>query len=213
MQIACEPHGTLEAIAFHSAFPQPLGAIGSPADITAFFGDKAAPFQSDDKIRLQVRDLLRTGGFKPTGRSKPASEYLIKAIENGWFTADKGINLAVDACNAASYHSGLPISVVDLGQSSGPWSIKTCPRGTSYVFNPTGQVIDIGGLFCLHDGDGPCAGPVKDSQRTKTRDETTVTLSIVWGTSDLTGLAQRVAEWYRGLLEGHGVTTRPVPVV
>lgn len=212
-QIVCDPHASLEAIAFHSAFPKPLGTIGSPPDVTAFFGDEPAPYRTDDSIRLKVRDLLRTGGFKPTGRSKPASEYLIKAIEKGWFAADKGINLAVDACNVASLHSGLPISVVDLEQTSGPWHIKTCPTGTNYVFNPTGQVIDIGGLFCLHDADGPCAGPVKDSQRTKTRDETIETLSIVWGTTTLSGLAEKVAGWYRHLLEGHGVTTVTVPVI
>ena len=56
-----------------------------------------------------MRDLLRHSGFKPTGRSKPASEYLIKATEQG---ALSSINVAMDACNAVSLHIVLPINVV-----------------------------------------------------------------------------------------------------
>ena len=151
--------------------------------------------------------MLRHGGFKPTGRSKPASEYLIKAIEKGWFTTEKGINLAVDACNVVSLHSGLPISVIDLDKTSGPLEIKLCASDTSYVFNPTGQTIDVSGLISLHDEQGPCAGPVKDSQRTKTHDETQHTLSIIWGTKDLPGRTQSAYDWYTTMLDGAGVDT------
>ena len=63
--------------------------------------------------KLLVRNLLRHGGFKPSGRSKPASEYLISAVEKGRLGS---INAAVDCCNVASLHSGLPISVVDVGR-------------------------------------------------------------------------------------------------
>ena len=41
----------------------------------------------------RVRDLLRAGGFKPAGRSKPASEYLVRAAGEGKLA---GINLVVD---------------------------------------------------------------------------------------------------------------------
>jgi hypothetical protein len=46
-------------------------------------------------VRAAVRDMLRPGGCKPTGRGKPASEYLVRAASEGQLAP---INLAVDAC-------------------------------------------------------------------------------------------------------------------
>ncbi len=166
-----------------------------------------APLCSGDDVRGAVRDLLRHGGFKPTGRSKPASEYLIRAVEEGRLA---GINASVDICNAVSLHSGLPISVVDLDLARAPFRLDICPKGTEYVFNPTGQIIDVGGLVSLYDQDGPCAGPVKDSQRTKTHDGTTATLTVIWGTTALPGRAEKARAWYRALLEQLGATVDDV---
>src|SRR5262245_6392507 len=99
-----EPHMLLQLGAFTTEFAQPLGAAASPPEITALLGiDFAAPLFSDDAVREAVRVLLRQGGFKPTGRSKPASEYLLKAAREGTLSS---INLAVDACNVVSLHSG-----------------------------------------------------------------------------------------------------------
>lgn len=158
----------------------------------------------DDRVRAAVRDLLRKGGFKPTGRSKPASEYLLRAAGDGTLAP---INAAVDACNVASLHSGLPISVIDLDRATPPLRVDLPPPGTSYVFNAGGQVIDIGGLVSLWDAEGPCAGPVKDSQRTKTHAGTRRTLSVVWGTAALPGLAAATTAYYRELLHRLGATT------
>jgi DNA/RNA-binding domain of Phe-tRNA-synthetase-like protein len=58
----------------------------------------------------------------------------------------------VDACNAVSLHSGFPISVVDLDRAHGPFRIGVAPGGTSYVFNASGQEIDLGKLVCEPDG-------------------------------------------------------------
>jgi DNA/RNA-binding domain of Phe-tRNA-synthetase-like protein len=157
--------------------------------------------QSSDEIRTAVRDLLRHGGFKPTGRSKPASEYLIKAAGQG---ALSSINVAVDACNAVSLHSGLPISVVDLDRASEPFSVGIAPEATAYVFNPSGQTIDVSGLLCLFDADGPCGNAVKDSQRSKTSPQTRRTLSLIWGTNALPGRAAETETWYQDLLKAHG---------
>lgn len=167
----------------------------------------SAPMQSDDGVREAVRNLLRQGGFKPTGRSKPASEYLLRAAGDGSLSS---INLAVDACNVASLHSGLPISVVDLDRARAPFRVGVAPAGSAYVFNASGQSMDLGGLLCLFDGDGPCANAVKDAQRTKTTRETRRTLSLIWGTLSLPGRAQRTADWYRSLLEKHGAMTGEV---
>jgi DNA/RNA-binding domain of Phe-tRNA-synthetase-like protein len=116
----------------------------------------------------------------------------------------------VDVCNVVSLHSGLPISVVDLDRARGPFRIGLAPAGASYVFNSSGQVIDVGGLLCLFDADGPCANAVKDAQRTKTTPETRRTLSVIWGTSALPGRADRAEAWYRELLEQHGAATTPL---
>src|SRR5207253_11080006 len=113
----------------------------------------------------------------------------------------------VDACNIASLHSGLPISVVDLDRAREPLRVGIAPDGSSYVFNAAGQTIDLAGLRCLFDADGPCANAVKDAQRTKTTPETRRTLSIIWGTTALPGCAEQAQTWYRQLLEEHGAKT------
>jgi DNA/RNA-binding domain of Phe-tRNA-synthetase-like protein len=120
------------------------------------------------------------------------------------------INVAVDACNAVSLHSGLPITVVDLDRARAPLRVGLAPAGASYVFNASGQSIDLGGLLCLFDGDGPCGNAVKDAQRTKTGPETRRTLSLIWGTVALPGRAAQAEGWYRKLLEQQGATTEPV---
>jgi hypothetical protein len=75
------------------------------------------------------------------------------------------------------------------------------------VFNASGQTIDLGGLLCLFDVDGPCANGVKDAQRTKTDATTRRTLSLIWGTVKLPGRAAQAQAWYRALLEQQGATT------
>jgi DNA/RNA-binding domain of Phe-tRNA-synthetase-like protein len=202
------PHPLLDLRAFVTEFPRPLADLPSPPGLLAGLGLEFAdaPVRSDDAVRAAVRELLRSGGFKPTGRSKPASEYLLKAAAEGL----AGINAAVDACNVASLHSGLPISVVDLERVTSPLRVEVAPPGCNYIFNRSGQTIDIGGLLVLADAEGPCAGPVKDSQRSKTAPETTRTLSLVWGSVALPGRAEQTASWYRALLHALGATTTPV---
>src|SRR5919199_432074 len=207
--LTVDPHPLLDLRAFVTSFPRPLGEMPSPPELVALLSAKApAPLHSDDGVREAVRALLRHGGVKPTGRSKPAPEYLLKAVGEGLLTP---INLAVDACNVASLHSGLPVSVVDLDRARGPFRVGLAPAGSSYVFNASGQAIDLGGLLCLFDSEGPCAGPVKDSQRTKTTADTRRTLSLVWGTTALPGRAAQTESWYRSLLERHGASTGPAP--
>ena len=166
-----------------------------------------APMQSDDRVREAVRALLRQGGFKPAGRSKPASEFLIKAVQENLLGS---INLAVDVCNAVSLHSGLPISVVDLDRARAPFRVKVAAAGESYVFNASGQVMDLAGLLCLFDAEGPCANAVKDAQRTKTTPDTRRTLTLIWGTTALPGRAEQTRTWYQSLLDQSGAATQAV---
>jgi DNA/RNA-binding domain of Phe-tRNA-synthetase-like protein len=203
-----EPHSLLCVAAFTTTFPAPLGAISTPAALIDALGlEAAAPLQRDEAIRTAVRDMLRHGGYKPTGRGKPASEYLVRAATEGALTP---INAAVDACNAVSLHSGFPISVVDLDRARGPFRIAIALAGASYVFNRSGQEIDLSGLVCLFDADGPCANAVRDSQRTKTDADTRSTLSVIWGCVGFEEQLTETARWYRDLLAQVGVTTAPV---
>ena len=105
--LTIESHPLLDLRAFVTVFSDTLGNLNSSSALLDLLSlDAHAPQQSSDEVRLAVRDLLRHGGFKPTGRSKPASEYLIKSAGQGTLFS---INVAVDACNAVSLHSGLPI--------------------------------------------------------------------------------------------------------
>lgn len=207
--LTIDPHPLLDALAFTTTFPGPLSSLPSPEWLTAFLKpDASAPLSSDDAVRGVVRDLLRHGGYKPTGRGKPASEYLVRAAGDGSLGS---INAAVDACNAASLHSGLPISVVDLDRAKPPFRIGIAPGGSEYVFNASGQTIDLSGLLCLFDAEGPCANAVKDAQRTKTNVDTRRTLTVVWGAKALGDRTARTFAWYRELLERLGATVERVP--
>lgn len=207
--LTVDPHPLLDLRAFVTRFPVPLGELPPAPELVAGLSLGAAtPLPpADDGVRAAIRDLLRHGGFKPTGRSKPASEYLLRAAGDGSLGA---INPAVDACNVASLHSGLPISVIDLDRAVPPFRVAIPPAGTSYIFNNSGQVIDIGGLVSLWDAAGPCAGPVKDSQRTKTHPGTLRTLSLVWGSVRLPGRTDATTAYYRDLLHRLRAVTEDV---
>jgi DNA/RNA-binding domain of Phe-tRNA-synthetase-like protein len=197
-----DPHPLLELAAFTTTFLVPLGEVRTSDAVAALLRPGAsAPMCTSDAVRGAVRDLLRHGGYKPTGRGKPSAEYLVRAVSEGALGA---INAVVDTCNAVSFHSGLPISVVDLDRAVAPLRVAICPAGTRYVFNASGQEIDVSGLVCLYDASGPCANAVKDAQRTKTSASTSRTLTVVWGTSALAGRAVEAAAWYRALLAPMG---------
>ena len=211
IQLHVDSHPLLRAAAFTTTFPAPLGELSTPPDVAdALRLDAPAPLARDEVVRAAVRDMLRHGGYKPTGRGKPASEYLVRAASEG---ALGPINLAVDACNAVSLQSGLPISVVDLDRARAPFRIGIAPAGTSYVFNDSGQEIDLEGLVCLYDADGPVGNAVRDSQRTKTRAETRRTLSIIWGCAGFEERVRQAERWYREVLEQAGARTEGAELI
>jgi DNA/RNA-binding domain of Phe-tRNA-synthetase-like protein len=208
VELALDPHRSLRAAAFVTEFPRPLGELAVPAWLGALLALEAeTPVKRDEAAREAIRALLRHGGYKPTGRGKPSSEYLVRAVGEG---ALGSINLAVDACNAVSLASGLPISVVDLDRARAPFRIGLAGKDAHYVFNASGQTIDVEGLLCLFDADGPCANAVKDAQRTKTSPATMRTLSLVWACEGLEERLARTTRWYRGLLERAGASTDTV---
>ena len=195
-------HPLLDLAWFSARFE---GGIGSSPDwlVDLLRLDAEAPFRSSDAVRTAVRDLLRHGGYKPAGRGKPASEFLLRAAGEGSLGS---INRAVDLCNVVSLHSGLPISVVDLERAKPPFVVRIADEGASYVFNASGQDIRLTGLLCLHDAEGPCANAVKDCQRTKTTDTSTQTLCVIWGARALPDLTAAAKRWYIELHERAGAT-------
>ena len=71
-----EPHPDLDARVFVTKFPQPLGQLGAVDSVLRWLViDADAPISPPEDTKSVVRDLLRHGGYKPTGRGKPASEY------------------------------------------------------------------------------------------------------------------------------------------
>jgi len=124
-----------------------------------------------DARRAACRNLLRNGRYKPTGRGKPASEYLLRAARQGSFPR---VNGPVDANNLVSLKHGIPISLWDLDLApSDRFEFCLGAAGDSYVFNPSGQVLKLDDLVCGYAVEesgtrAPIVNPVKDSLATKT---------------------------------------------
>ena len=201
LSIADDIYETLNPMAFFVRLPDVLGNLTLQESQRAWLvpePEHAFPYRRDEALRQVVRDSLRPQGYKPTGRGKPASEYLIGAFEKGIFSPASGINAAVDLCNLTSFHSGLPISVVDADLLRGKrLRIEWAPKPTAYPFNPSGQLIDASGLVALFDDEGVSGTPVKDSQRTKTSDETRHLVTVVWVPNTREKHGRDVLNWYQ----------------
>lgn len=204
------PWPDLELLALEATLPAPQGPGPSPDWLSGLLapGAVGVPLRSSDAVRTAIRDLLRLRGYRPTGRGKPSSEYLANAAAEGRVCP---ILPCVDAGNAVSLHSGLPISIVDLDRCALPLAIDSPPAGTSYVFNRGGQEIDVSHLLCLHDAAGPCANAVKDAQRTKTSEQTRRVLAVLWGSSRCgTGHVAAAGRWLAQLMERLGARVQMV---
>ena len=216
MEVVQAYHPLLQTIMFTSEFPRPLKEMASPdwlKHLLTLEGEAERPqgtLPPREEIFKMYRSLLRWGGFKPSGRSKPAAEYLVRAAAAGELNS---INAAVDVLNGVSLHVGLPIGVIDLDLCKPPLRIDLGHEGESYIFNKSGQEMSLKGLIVMRDQDGPCANPVKDSQRTKTNDETKRTLTIVWGSRDCLEPALMAVKWQKELLIKLGAKVEDVTTI
>jgi DNA/RNA-binding domain of Phe-tRNA-synthetase-like protein len=129
-----------------------------------------------EQRRQACREMLRNGSYKPTGRAKPASEYLLRAAAENTFPR---INAIVDANNLVSLLHLLPISVWDIDLAdSRRFEFRLGAESEQYVFNSGGQVLELrdllGGYAFQADSESwkPIVNPVKDSLATKTTAET-----------------------------------------
>ncbi|TNE73439.1 hypothetical protein EP331_04475 [bacterium] len=164
---------------------------------------------SEDSIRMQARDMLRYQSYKPTGRAKPASEYLLRTAQEGNFPR---INTLVDINNYISMKYVLPISLWDLDKAaSNEFVFRPGFEHEEYVFNPTGQTISVLDLMCgfrVIDGkEEPIVNPVKDSMLTKT-DATTnrIGVAIYFPSSADISVLEKVLDEFAELLNLSGGT-------
>jgi DNA/RNA-binding domain of Phe-tRNA-synthetase-like protein len=138
--------------------------------------------------RQAVRGILRHGKFKPSGRSKPSSEYLLSAALEGNFPL---VNGPVDANNAISLEWGYPASIFDLDLCGTSLLLRRGTKGESYVFNSSGQTIDLEDLLCVcrmdRNGWIPCGNPVKDAMSTKITESTRNVVGVIYAPSSEQG--------------------------
>jgi DNA/RNA-binding domain of Phe-tRNA-synthetase-like protein len=164
---------------------------------------RADPTVFPEQVRARVRDVLRVGGYKPTGRGKPASELLLAmALKEG---LPRIANL-VEINNLASLETGLPISVFDADQLGDDVSMRFGRAGEQYVFNASGQSMDLSGLplICRGSKAEPVGNAVRDSMLCKVHPSTARVFAVVYGTTQLPdALLSAACERLRQLLCEH----------
>jgi DNA/RNA-binding domain of Phe-tRNA-synthetase-like protein len=154
--------------------------------------------------KAAVRDLLRYGAYKPAGRGKPSSEYLLAAALEGDFPL---VNGPVDANNTVSLEWGYPASIFDAAKTGRELLVKRGGSGDRYVFNLAGQEIELEDLLCAWRRDGSenweaCGNPVKDAMATKVFEGCRDVVAIVYAPAeDAKGRLEACSARFRELLE------------
>jgi len=161
--------------------------------------------EHEEQARKAARDILRNGRYKPTGRGKPASEYLLRTAAQD--SAFPRINAPADINNYLSLKYVVPMSLWDLERAGATRYVFRLGRPEeSYVFNPTGQTIELKDLVVgcrVNDetSDEPIVNPVKDCQATKTHAATTQVAACVYAplaaysVKDLEAIMATFAMW------------------
>lgn len=144
----------------------------------------------EEARRTAARDILRNGSYKPTGRGKPASEYLLRAAERPDYTFPR-INGPVDVCNYVSLLHVVPISLWDVDRSRvDRFLFRLGLEGERYVFNAGGQEIELKDLLVgcrvrdeANPTEDPIVNPIKDSLATKTTPKTRRVAACIYAPS------------------------------
>ncbi|MBF0498642.1 MAG: hypothetical protein HQM09_00800 [Candidatus Riflebacteria bacterium] len=153
--------------------------------------EEIAPILQDDWVypdcmQKGIRSLLKAYGFHPSGRNRPASEFLVKDLQaRGSFNP---INNVVDINNHLSLVSHLPISILDRAKTGDSLQIRVGMEGESYVFNREGHELSLRDLLIVACGEGsmaPFGSPVKDSQATKVFEETSRLVGVIYSSVTL----------------------------
>lgn len=159
-------------------------------DITAAALEKSQTHAAD-KLRSAVRQMLKHGKFKASGRSKPAQEYLLRcAQEDG---ALPRINGPVDVLNVCSLWGGLPISLLSIARSSRNLLVRYGKADEGYIFNSSGQVLDVEDLVVTCDATRepsvPVGSPIKDSLVGKIESSDTELVAVLYAPRTPEGVA------------------------
>ena len=131
---------------------------------------------AEEALRKGSRDILRNGKYKPSGRGKPANEYLLREAARETFPR---INGPVDANNLVSLMACVPISLWDLVLAGDPeqYEVRLGGKVEQYVFNAGGQTLALRDLVCgcalSEDGSTPLVTPIKDGLASKITAATT----------------------------------------
>jgi DNA/RNA-binding domain of Phe-tRNA-synthetase-like protein len=178
-----EPLSVRAALVWGLGLPDCAATASAPAYLAELLARVRAAGEAflTAERKTAVRNMLRFGAYKPAGRSKPSSEYLLAAALEGSFPL---VNGPVDVNNAVSLESGYPASIFDMDLSGSNLLLRRGLPGESYVFNPSGQIIDLKDLLCVCRVEGeswlPCGNPVKDSMATKTRETTRNVAAVLY---------------------------------
>ncbi len=156
-------------------------------------------------MRARVRKMLRHGKYHASGRGKPASEFLLRAALADSFPL---VNEPVDVNNTISLASGLPGSIFDADISGRHLLIRRGMPGETYVFNNSGQTIDLQDLLliCCRSDDRwePCGNPVKDAMATKIHSGTRNVVAVLYAPIDEPqDIVSHWADRYAALLSSH----------
>lgn len=164
-------------------------------------GVPTEPWRAD--VSTAVRKLIRRGVYKPTGRGKPASEYLVNAFNEARFPRVSGL---VDLTNIVSLETALPISLLDLGHTeSRDFVVRLGAAGESYVFNGAGQTIELHDLVLVAERASgiACGNPVKDSLRTKLSPQARDVLAVIYAPPALKDRLEAATAKLYGYLRDH----------
>jgi len=201
------PSAVLPALVWAKGIEPPAPTTTPPAFLEEILAQVEAAGEGfvPAELRTRVRKMLRYGRYHPSGRGKPASEFLLRAALNGSFPL---VNGPVDVNNAVSLASGLPGSIFDADLSGTHLLLRHGKPGESYVFNPKGQIIGLEDLLLVcrraEKGWEPCGNPIKDSMTTKIRPKTKNVVAILYAPADEPSTSvERCATRYAELLSTH----------
>lgn len=142
---------------------------------------RVAAADPTETTRSAIRTLLKRGGFKASGRNKPASEYLAEAKKRGEFPT---IFNVVDINNVLSLETGWPMSVLDLDKCGDALEVRFGAADERYVFNQAGHAIDLEGLLGVANAQHMLGNPVKDAMHAKVDQATTRVAAFLWASRD-----------------------------
>lgn len=170
----------------------------SPAPLLERMQAAAARVRQDpsafpEAVRTAVREVLRVGGYRPSGRGKPASEFLLGVAREQGLPV---VNNLVDINNLVSLATALPVSMFDADKLGDPAHVRFGRAGEHYVFNASGQTMDIAGIPVVcrasreaggdsNAADEPVGNPVKDSMLAKVGPDTRNVVAVVYGSRTL----------------------------